>query len=197
MNDANDKSKQNTDIVSKETIFKILAQEAGGFYQIITVTASSFLGGTLLFMDRIAPKPQAYSLCFLFIGWILLIVSISSVAYVRRYNLKSAQYALQREFNKAKELDCKKDMASNIALISLVLGMACIMVFGSINIVNGRQLKEEVGVNENKNEKKQQVPKEIKLPRTHSDSPKGSEKKNIPFGELGGGSDKKDDSGKK
>ena len=43
--------------VSHDAVWQSIAAEAAGFYKIITVTASSFLGGSLLFMDKFAPHP--------------------------------------------------------------------------------------------------------------------------------------------
>jgi len=84
------------DGVSREALFSAIVSEAAGFYKIVTVTASSFLGGSLLLMEKIAEKPKPWTLIILAGGWLLLIASIGLVAWVRmRLNLDAGQMALE------------------------------------------------------------------------------------------------------
>lgn len=121
--------------VSKDTVFNVLATEAGGYYKSILTVASSFLGGSLIFIEKIAPTPSKCSLYLLGVGWLLLICSIATIIFVRRLNLDSGWKALEGNFNEAKEIDVKTRNYSTAATVLLFLGLILIMMFGFVNLL--------------------------------------------------------------
>ncbi len=120
----------------KIKVLEIISNEAAGFYKLVTTIAVGFLGGSLIFMEKIASTLSVCSLIFLGLGWILLIVSIFFVGWVRRLNLKSGKFILDGKDKEAKEIDNKSDIYSTISIAFLGGGIFFIMVFGFINIVN-------------------------------------------------------------
>lgn len=154
--------------VSKDALFQAIVTEAGGLYKVVAVTASSFLGGSLLFIEKIAPNPVACTLWLLGLGWVLLIVSISLVAWVRLLNLDSGRLALEEKYKEASRIDKNKEKYTITAIILLAVGMALIMAFGLINIHQSKGVVQ-MGVKKTKKITKQVV-------------------KSIPFGSTGGGS---------
>ena len=83
------------DQCSKDAILGSYTTEAQGFYNLTTGIATSFLGGSLFFMEKIA-SPAGASLWCLRVGWITLVASIVCIAIARRINLLSAGEALGR-----------------------------------------------------------------------------------------------------
>ena len=120
--------------VSRELMFSSIVSEAAGYYKIITVTASSFLGGSMIFLEKIARNPICFSVWILAFGWIMLIASIGLVGWVRSGNLKSGWQALEGKFSEAKIIDEQTRWGSEAALICLVLGMLALAFFGFVNL---------------------------------------------------------------
>ncbi len=133
--------------VSKDTILTVLATEAGGFYNLVITIASSFLGGSLLFIEKIALIPSNSSLYLLGLGWLALIGSIVAISFVRRLNLDSGWKALEEKFDEAKVIDAKTRKLSTGAIVLFSIGLFLIMLFGIINLV---QKKEETMTEKNK-----------------------------------------------
>jgi len=121
---------------NKSKILEIMAHEAAGFYKLVTTMAGGFLGASLIFMEKIVPNPTVFSIIFLGIGWLLLIVSIVAVGWVRRLNLRSAYLTLGGESPDAKKIEKRAEKYSTISIVLLGLGIFFIMFFGFINIVN-------------------------------------------------------------
>ena len=82
-------------LITRREVFSTIVAESSAVYKLIVTVASSFLGGTLLFLERIAPHPLGWSLVILGLGWLALIVSIIIVVYVRMYNIRSGQFVLE------------------------------------------------------------------------------------------------------
>ncbi|TET39224.1 MAG: hypothetical protein E3J72_00855 [Planctomycetota bacterium] len=123
------------DNVSREALFAAIVSEAAGFYKIITITGSSFLGGSLLFMEKIAPNPKMWTLWyFLLPSWLFIIASIGIVIYVRRKNIESGRLALEGKYDEATEIDRQTAFWSTTSMIALLVGMLLLLLFGLINI---------------------------------------------------------------
>jgi len=121
--------------VSKDTLFNSIVKEAGEFYNLVLTVASAFLGGTLLFLEKIAPQPVKWSLCILALGWLSLIVSIGLAVYVRLKNLESGRLALEGKYDDAAKLDRKKECHCVCMTWTLLLGVLCVAAFGMINLI--------------------------------------------------------------
>ena len=161
---------ENRDRVSKEAAFAAIVAEAGGFYKSVLTVASSFLGGSLLFMHRIAPDPSRLSLVFLSIGWGLLIICVALVIRVRRRNLDSGWQALEGKYDRAKEIDESTRRQSDWAMWLLIIGMAAIMSFGMINVWGSGPVQEDQAMASNP---------------TDPGDKQSYEKRTIPFGSTG------------
>ena len=115
----------------EELIFSTIAQEAAGFYGLLLTLATSFLGATLVFVDRIAPNPQRWTLILLGLGWLSLIASVSLIAWVRWRNIESGRTAQAGDWDKeidqervtrrltmgAMVLPCHRDVAGHVVRI--------------------------------------------------------------------------------
>jgi len=121
--------------VSKDKLFESIVKEAGEFYNLILTVSSAFLGGTLLFLEKIAPSPDRCSLWVLYSGWACLIASIAISAYVRLKNLESGRLALEQKYEEAKRLDRMKEALTIAMTIFMVIGILLITLFGMINLL--------------------------------------------------------------
>ncbi len=121
--------------VSKECIFTTIASEAAGLYNLLITLSTGMFGGTLLFLDRIAPSPTKKSLWFLGFGWGMLLFCTLACAWVRWKNLESGRLALEGKFEDARKVDKPNRSLTKLAIISLGLGIAFIGIFGFVNIV--------------------------------------------------------------
>lgn len=140
------KNNEEKDSVSKECIFKIIATEASGLYNLLITVSTGMFAGTLLFLEKIAPSPTALSLLFLGLGWIMLLVCTLTCAWVRWQNLESGRLAIEGKFEDARKVDKPNRMLTKFAIVSLGLGIAFIGIFGFVNIVakenpNGRSVR--------------------------------------------------------
>jgi len=146
------KQDEKQDSVSRDALFTVIAAEAAGYYRTITTVASAFLGGSLLFLDKLASRPSTLSLFVLGGAWICLIASIACTAWVRRKNLDSGWKALEQRFEDAQGIDKKTRGWSTVGIVSLIFGMCLLMIFGMMNVERCKFLRpptaQETGVSE-------------------------------------------------
>lgn len=146
--------------VSKECIFNTIASEAAGLYNLLITLSTGMFGGTLLFLDRIAPSPTKKSLWFLGFGWGMLLFCTLACAWVRWKNLESGRLALEGKFEDARKVDKPNRRLTKLAIISLGLGIAFIGIFGFVNIVDKVNANERnVSMVEEKNKNEQEESK--------------------------------------
>jgi hypothetical protein len=120
-----------------------MVSEASGYYQSVIAISSSFLGGSLLFFDKIAATPIKYSLLLLGLGWVSLIAAIISVIYVRRQNLEIGRLALkilsnantEEEKNNVNIINKCNLKLTNLTALFMMIGLTFIVIFGIINII--------------------------------------------------------------
>jgi hypothetical protein len=79
---------------NRRLILEISAAEAAGLYQILVGSATAFLAGTLIFVEKIAPNPSGYEITLLGLGWLSLVLCISTVALIRLANIDCATACL-------------------------------------------------------------------------------------------------------
>ena len=120
-----------------ELIFSTIAQEAAGFYGLILTLATSFLGATLVFIDRIAPKPQHWTLILLGLGWLCLIAAVSLIASVRWRNIESGRTAHAGDWEKESDEEKMTRKLTVGAVFFLVIGMSLVTLFGFLNLMIG------------------------------------------------------------
>ncbi|MDH4158350.1 MAG: hypothetical protein OEW00_13855, partial [candidate division Zixibacteria bacterium] len=130
--------------VSIDRVWQTIANEASGFYKLVVTVASSFLGGTLIFLQTISGSPSRTSLVLLFTGWALLIGSIVLVINVRRLNLDSGHNWLKEDYDRCKAIDRKSRLCSQFAAIALAFGLAFVMAFGGVNLWNSDWRKGQI-----------------------------------------------------
>lgn len=124
------------DTVSKECVFKTIASEASGLYNLLITISTGIFGGTLLFLEKIAPSPTILSLVFLFLGWCSLGISIVLCAVIRWKNIESGRMFLEDKIAEAREIDKPNRWRTVAAITTLITGMALVGCFGAVNMIN-------------------------------------------------------------
>ena len=125
---------EDKDVVSHETILKVLAADADGYYRLVLTLASAFLGGSLLFLEKIVPKPTCLSLVFMSLGWVALVASVAVVTNIREKNLRSGYIALEGKRDQARVLDAAKDRQITWASTLLIAGMAFVTLAVAVGV---------------------------------------------------------------
>ena len=120
-------------VVPKSAVLQSITAEANGFYGVVVTVASTFLGGSLLFLEKFAPARNAWSIVVMAIGWISLVASIGCIARIRFMNLRSGKLALLDRFDEAERIDHHTDMLSNWAQWLLIGGMSALVFMGVLN----------------------------------------------------------------
>lgn len=149
-------------------ILQSLTTEAGGFYTLIVTVASSFLGGSLLFLDKFALNRNRSMLALLILAWLALVAAIGCVARLRYHNLKSARLALEERFSDASEIDRHTDWLSWLSQYLLIGGMLSLVVVGSVTFYTQQGQRKNSAMNQ----QKQAIAT-------------GNEQRSIPYGSLG------------
>jgi hypothetical protein len=112
-----------------------LVQEAAGFYGLLLTIASAFLGGTLIFLDRIAPSPKPWTVYVLAGGWGALVAAVVLVALVRWRNVETMRAFLEGRHG---ELRLKERLTRGLtvaAIVCLGCGMLAVSAFGVLNLL--------------------------------------------------------------
>lgn len=151
-------------IVPKSAILQSVSAEANGFYGVIVTVASTFLGGSLLFLEKFVPARTGWTVIVMGIGWFALVGSIGCVARIRFMNLRSGKFALEDKHDEASRIDLHTDGLSNWSQWLLIVGMSALVVMG---VLNFRQLTNE--------ERKEKV---------SNQNPNTDLRESIPYGSL-------------
>lgn len=138
MNDTEDR-------VRREALLASVTTEAQGFYNLVMTAATSFLGGTLLFMEKVA-APSNWSVFAIGAGWLSLVGAIACVAIVRRINLLSGGHALASQHDESKKLDKKGNFLTTSGTVLLIVGMLFITLGAIVNLSALKEKKEEEGM---------------------------------------------------
>jgi hypothetical protein len=126
-----------TESVSKPDLFKVIAQAASEYYKVMVTVASGFLGGSLIFMEKLSPliPPRRSHVTLLGCGWLCLVISIFLIALVLRSNLKSGKLTIEGRISEAQKVDAHTGIESTFALIALALGIILVMLYGFVNLM--------------------------------------------------------------
>ncbi len=137
---------EDPNVVPKSAILQSLSAEANGFYGVIVTVASTFLGGSLLFLEKFTPAKSDWSIVVISVGWISLVASIGCIARVRFMNLRSGKLALTDQYDEAKEIDRHTDMLSNWSQWLLIAGMSALVIVGMLNFnqIGNNERKEQM-----------------------------------------------------
>lgn len=140
--DGEQPEQDNGDEVSKDELFSGMVKEAGGFYQLVIAITSAFLGGTLIFLKDVEIT-NSYTLWFLGLGWVSLVVTIAVMAKVRLMNLKSFKFSLLKEWGKSAEIDRENEKRTLFLLNLLAFGLLMLTIFGFLTILSRTNNKKE------------------------------------------------------
>jgi hypothetical protein len=128
--------------VSEDTLYNIIASEAGGFYNLLTTISSAFLGGMLIFVDKFVASFTIWSVLILGFGLLCLVGAIISIVYVRNKNLialdKYRTYLRNKTdsgYDELIELDKKKQKWTIYASWLFSVGILCLLFFGIITVI--------------------------------------------------------------
>lgn len=119
----------------RRLIYTTVAQGANDLYRTMITVASSFLGGSLLFLEKFAPSPPRWSMWLLALGWGALVLSVMCTARVLRLNNISGRHALENKWEESGKVWKNADRYTDWAGYSLCVGIAMIMLFGFINVM--------------------------------------------------------------
>jgi len=143
---------EDPNIVPKSAILQSVTAEANGFYGVIVTVASTFLGGSLLFLEKFTPAKSDLSIVVISVGWVSLVASIGCIARVRFMNLRSGKLALSDRFDEAKKIDSHTDLLSNWSPWLLIAGMSALVIVGILNFNQiGKSERKEQMSNQNDN----------------------------------------------
>lgn len=124
------------DAETRKQISETVAAEAVGFYKLVVTTATAFLGGTLLFWEKVNPHPSHISLIPLLIGWFFLGCSIALIAFVRRGNIECGRLVLANKTEKAEVVALSARFWTTSAMLALAAGILMVMLSGFITMWN-------------------------------------------------------------
>ena len=120
-------------IVSKSAVLQSVTAEANGFYGAVVTVASTFLGGSLLFLEKFAPAESNWSIYIIGFGWIALAAAIGCIARVRFMKSAIGKAFLEDRHDDASKIDKQTALLSNLAQWLLIGGMVALVVVGIVN----------------------------------------------------------------
>jgi hypothetical protein len=120
---------------SRKLISESVIAEAVGFYKLVVATATLFLGGSLVFWERIAPTISACSLFLLGLGWLCLIACVGMIVFVRRDNIEAGRLYLSGEDKEYDKIALRSRRFTTTSGILLTAGMFFVSAAGMISLV--------------------------------------------------------------
>jgi hypothetical protein len=166
--------------VSKDALFSSIVAEAQGLHRQMVTIAVTFLGGTLLFLEKIATEPTVFSMLFLILGWAALIASVALSSFVRLKNLDAGRYALEEKYDEAARIDRRKECLSIVTIWCFIAGISFITIFGIVNLSCNRNCEGSQSMSEEKSNKEDAGQITPAIPKK-----KMIKKGSIPFGSTG------------
>jgi len=138
----------------KGLLYNTMSQEAAGLYKQMIAICTAFLGGSIVFFEKLFVSAVEWSIYFLFAGWLALTYPLAVLMIIRWQNIES--HRLMLEYLKSKD-DTKRNQnrdedrneakfrkVVNIAergrkwtmsaILSMVIGLILIAIFTAINI---------------------------------------------------------------
>lgn len=121
------------DAAQRDSTFRIIVGECRAFYKQVVTVATLFLGGTLLFIEKITPHPAQCTLVILGLGWLSLVLSILGVTWVRRDNIECGRLVLCDQEGEARAIQRRAQRFTDASGILLAIGVFLVMLFGFVN----------------------------------------------------------------
>lgn len=120
----------------KRLAFEKMADEAGGFYAMVTTITTAFLGGALYFCDKFLVTGPRWSIIPLSAGALLLAAALVMLCWVRWNNVNSLQKYLESlrpdgecAAQQMLALESRNRYLTSAALVVLATGLASIVLF--------------------------------------------------------------------
>lgn len=135
-------SDSNERTISLEVLYDTMSKEADGLYKQMITICTAFLGGTLVFFEKLFVGNAEWSIYILFVGWAALTYPLAVLMIVRWQNVEAHRYILEyfktneeAEYNKAVEIPKRGRKWTKSAIFSMVAGLILISIFTAINII--------------------------------------------------------------
>ena len=170
MTNQEDQSKQHAHEIRKFVV-ENSASEAAAFYKLIVATASLFIGGTLVFRERIAPTPSTLPIVLLAVGTFSLSAAIVLVAMVRRSNVELARLALGGDYQRYDPIERRSRLWSSLSVVALALGMFIVALAGVSALWQESRMNEQNTKNTQSVETKSMPYREILTGNTNTAKP--------------------------
>jgi len=129
------------DSALKDRLYTTMSQEADGFYKLLITICTTFLGGTLIFFEKLFVSDARWSIWLLFLAWLALAYSIAVLVWIRWQNVEAHRHALEylktrveKDYEKAVSIPNKARKWTTSAIIVMMIGLGLIAVFTAINI---------------------------------------------------------------
>lgn len=120
---------------TRDMLAKELIAEVRGFYAQITTVASAFLGGSVLFRDKLPDVPSCNWL--LGVAWTCFALSLTLIVFVRLNNISGAERALDRIDGRRTQTHLSENRLSTLgrgstlaSVALLALGVLTLVAFG-------------------------------------------------------------------
>jgi predicted membrane channel-forming protein YqfA (hemolysin III family) len=123
--------------VSKSTLWETTCSEASGFYYQTLTISTAFLGGSMVFLDKIAPDPIPWTCFFLCLGWICLLKTIHLLLQIRLTNLHAFRLGLEEKWDECAIVVKPNEVKTTIMTKWIMWGLVFITFFGLLNIFLG------------------------------------------------------------
>ncbi len=140
--------------ISLEALYNTMSVEAGGLYNQAITICTAFLGGTLIFYERLFVSDITWTLIILVLGWITLVYPLAAFTYVRWQNVEAHRHVLEyfntgekEDYDKALAIPKKSRCLTKSAITSMVIGLCLVGIFTTLNLV---LLQKEIKMNEKK-----------------------------------------------
>ncbi len=146
--------KKSLSLVSPDTLYNTMSQEADGLYRQLMTIGTSFFGGSLLgfvwfIFNNERIKSEKHLLWLLFVAWIALIYTVGALTWIRWQNVESHRHVLEylklqgeekcdkadKEYNKAKSISSKNRKWMSSVFVSVLVGIILIAVFTAMIIL--------------------------------------------------------------
>ncbi len=128
--------------ISFEALYDTMSKEADGLYKQMITICTAFLGGSLVFFEKLFVSDAGWAIYFLFGGWAALTYPLAVLIYVRWQNVEAHRHILEYlkteseiEYNKAVAIPKRGRKWTTSAIISMLAGLILIATFTAINII--------------------------------------------------------------
>jgi hypothetical protein len=115
---------------TRKLLSESVIAEARGYYKLVVATATLFLGGTLVFWEKVTPTLSELSLWLLGAGWLCLVTSVMLVVFVRRDNIEMGRLALAEKDDKDDRIAKRSRRLTTASGVCLALGMFFVAAAG-------------------------------------------------------------------